>query len=102
MKSVKILRDRVLLKRMENITTSAGGILLPGESQHKSNQAVVAAVGVGMVSENGTLVEPLVGIGDHVVAAKHAGQDIKVDGEEFWLVKEADIMYIVEHEEDSA
>jgi chaperonin GroES len=100
MKKIRVLRDRVLLKRIENVTKSSGGLFLPDQTHSKSNQAVVAAVGEGMLSEDGTLVDSLVAVGDHVVAAKHAGQDVKVNGEEFWLVRENDIMYVVEHEED--
>ena len=96
----KPIGDRVLLKRMEVVTQTAGGLFLPGNSQHKSNQAVVAAVGRGCVTDSGVFIEPQVMVGDHVVAAKAAGQDIELEGEEFWLVREHDIMYVVEHEED--
>jgi len=92
--------DRVLLKRIDIDTVSPGGIVLPGASQVKSNQAVVVCVGRGKFCENGVLAPCLVKPGQHVVAAKNAGSDVKLEGKEFWLVREHDIMYIVEHEED--
>ena len=92
--------DRVLLKRIEQDNTTPSGIVLAPKSQAPSNQAVVVVVGKGKMYDNGVIAEPLVAQGMHVVAAKNAGQDIKLEGEEFWLVREHDIMYIVEHEED--
>lgn len=97
---VRPLGDRVLLKRMENVTKTKSGLFLPGEAQHKSTQAVVAALGTGRMLDNGSEVPLRVKIGDHVVCAKHAGENISVEGEEFWLVREHDIQYVVEHEED--
>lgn len=94
--------DRVLLKRIEKDNTTESGIILPSMSKVPSNQAVVVVVGRGRMYDSGVLAEPLVSQGMHVVAAKNAGQDIKLEGEEFWLVREHDIMYIVEHEEDNA
>ena len=92
--------DRVLLKRIEKENTTPGGIILPSASQVRSNQAVVVTVGRGKIYDSGVLAEPQVAQGMHVVAAKNAGTDIKLEGEDFWLVREHDIMYIVEHEED--
>lgn len=100
MSKIRVLRDRVLLKRIENVTMSSGGLFLPELNQQQSNQAVVASLGHCMVSADGTPIDFVVSVGDHVVAAKNAGRNIKVDGEEYWLVKEDDIMYVVEHEED--
>ncbi len=96
----KPIGDRVLLKRLKNETTTPNGIIIPGASQTRSNQAVVVAVGKGKVSDKGVLMEPLVRPGMHVVAAKNSGDEIKLEGKEFWLVREHDIMYVVEHEED--
>lgn len=93
--------DRVLLKRIVQENTTPSGIVLAAKSQAPSNQAVVVVVGRGKMYDNGVIAEPLVVQGMHVVAAKNAGQDIKLEGEEFWLVREHDIMYIVEHEEDN-
>ena len=83
---------------IEQVT--AGGLILTTNAQIRSNQAVVVCTGKGLVTETGVLLPPLVAQGQHVVAAKNAGQDIKLEGEEYWLVREHDIMYIVEHEED--
>lgn len=97
---IEPMGDRVLLKRMEEVTESSGGIILPAKAQHKSNQAVVVAVGPGRVSESGNRLPMTVCPGDHVVAAKHAGDAIEVDGQEMWLVREHDIQYRVRHPED--
>jgi chaperonin GroES len=101
MRKIRPIGDRVLLKRMPVVTQSAGGLFLPNASQAKSNQAVVAALGRGRLTEDGVLLEPTVKLGDHVVASKHAGQEVELGGEEFWLVREHDIMYVVEHPEDN-
>ncbi|MCF6205266.1 MAG: co-chaperone GroES [Sulfurovum sp.] len=95
------IRDRVLLKRIPLEGMSSGGIVMPGEEYKKSAQAVVAAVGPGFTYEDGNVYELSVKLGEHVVAGKAAGQEIKIDGEEFWLVRDHDILYVVEHEEDS-
>ena len=100
--SIEPFGDRVLLKRLENVTKTAGGLYLPGDAQTKSNQAVVVAVGPGRYSERGELIPMRAKVGDHVVAARHAGEDIKVDGEERWMVRDIDIQYRVRHEEDEA
>lgn len=93
--------DRVLLKRIEKENMTPGGLVFPSTSQVRSNQAVVVVVGRGRMYDSGVLAEPLVSQGMHVVAAKNAGQDINLEGEEFWLVREHDILYTVEHHEDT-
>ena len=98
--NIKPLSDRVLIKRLNPVEKSAGGLFVPVNAQSKSNQGVVVSTGPGFKTDSGKLVEMTVKVGDHVAVAKHGGQDIKLGGEEFLLVRETEIMYIVDHPED--
>ncbi|MDO8954382.1 MAG: co-chaperone GroES [Gammaproteobacteria bacterium] len=93
---IRPLHDRVLVRRAEEETTTAGGIVLPGSATEKPIKGEVVAVGKGKILENGT-VRPLdVKIGDTVYFGKYAGTELKVDGEELLMMREEDIMGIVE------
>lgn len=92
---LKPLRDRVVLKVEEEAEKTVGGFVLAGASQEKSQLAQVVAVGEGKYS-HGTLLAPTVKVGDRVVFDKFAGQEVK-DGEEVYLiVREKEILAIVE------
>jgi len=93
---IRPLHDRVLVRRAEEETTTAGGIVLPGSATEKPIKGEVIAVGKGKILENGT-VRPLdVKVGDKVYFGKYAGTEIKVDNEELLMMREEDIMGIVE------
>ncbi|MCW7554349.1 MULTISPECIES: co-chaperone GroES [Endozoicomonas] len=94
---IRPLRDRVAVRREEEETTSAGGIVLPGSATEKPNQGVVVAVGNGTVLDNGE-VRPLgVKIGDKVIFGKYAGSDtVKIDGEELIILSESEIYAVLE------
>jgi chaperonin GroES len=92
---IRPLHDRVIVKRVEEETTTAGGIVLPGSAAEKPSQGVVLAVGNGKVLDNGE-VRPLdVKVGDKVLFGKYAGNEVKVDGEELIVMREEDIMGIL-------
>ena len=89
------LGDRVVLKKLEAEETTKSGIVLPGQAQEKPQQAEVIAVGPGGVVE-GKEVKMEVAVGNKVIYSKYAGTEVKLDGEEYIIVKQSDILAIVE------
>ena len=89
------LGDRVVLKQVEAEETTASGIVLPGQAQEKPQQAEVIAVGPGGVVD-GKEVKMEVTVGNKVIYSKYAGTEVKLDGEEYIIVKQNDILAIVE------
>lgn len=93
--SIRPLHDRVIVKRVEEETTSAGGIVLPGSAAEKPSQGNVIAVGTGKPLDNGQ-VRPLdVKVGDKVLFGKYAGSEVKVDGEDLVVLREDDIVAVL-------
>ena len=88
------LGDRVVLKQLEAEETTASGIVLPGQAQEKPQQAEVIAVGPGGVVD-GKEVKMEVTVGDKVIYSKYSGTEVKLDGEEYIIVKQSDILAIV-------
>ena len=89
------LGDRVVLKQLEAEETTKSGIVLPGQAQEKPQQAEVIAVGPGGVVE-GKEVKMEVAVVNKVIYSKYAGTEVKLDGEEYIIVKQSDILAIVE------
>ena len=89
------LADRVIVKRLENETTTASGIVLPDNAAEKPDQGEVLAVGPGRV-EDGKTIAMTVKVGDTVLFGKYSGQTVKVDGEEVLDMKEDDLFAVVE------
>ncbi|OOZ41567.1 co-chaperone GroES [Solemya pervernicosa gill symbiont] len=94
--NIRPLHDRVLVRRMEEETTTASGIVLPGSATEKPNQGEVIAAGKGKILENGEVRQMDVKVGDKVLFGQYAGTAVKVDGEELMMMTEADIMGVVE------
>ena len=88
------LGDRVVLKQVEAVETTKSGIVLPGQAQEKPQQAEVVAVGPGGVVE-GKEVKMEVAVGDKVIYSKYSGTEVKMDGTEYIIVKQNDILAIV-------
>ena len=88
------LGDRVVLKQVEAEETTKSGIVLPGQAQEKPQQAEVIAVGPGKV-EDGKEVKMEVAVGDKVIYSKYSGTEVKLDNEEYIIVKQSDILAIV-------
>ena len=88
------LGDRVVLKQVEAEETTASGIVLPGQAQEKPQQAEVIAVGPGGVVD-GKEVKMEVAVGDKVIYSKYSGTEVKLDNEEYIIVKQSDILAIV-------
>lgn len=93
--NLKPLTDRVVLKQVEAEETTASGIILTGDAKEKPQEAVVLAVGPGGVVD-GKEVKMEVKVGDRVIYSKYAGTDVKIKGEELKIVRQSDILAIVE------
>ena len=94
--NIRPLHDRVLVRRMEEETKTAGGIVLPGSATEKPNQGEVLAVGKGRILESGDIRPMDVKAGDKVLFGQYAGTAVKVDGEELLMMREEDIMGVIE------
>lgn len=93
---IRPLYDRVLVKRLEENTKTAGGIIIPDTAKEKPSEGVVEAVGTGMVTEDGKVVPMNVKVGDKVLFGKWSGTEVKLNGEERLIIKESEILGIVE------
>ena len=93
---IRPLHDRVIVKRLEEVRTTASGIVIPDTATEKPDQGEVIAVGPGKKDDNGKVITLDVKVGDKVLFGKYAGQTVKVDGEELLVMREEDIMAIVE------
>jgi chaperonin GroES len=93
---VRPLNDRILVKRLEESSRTAGGLYLPDTVKEKPMEGEVLAVGGGKITEDGKVVALTVKVGDRVVFGKYSGTEIKVDGEDRLILREDDILGIVE------
>lgn len=93
--NIKPLGDRVVIKKLEAETTTKSGIVLSGTAKERPQEAEVMAVGPGAMHE-GKRIEMEVKVGDKVLYSKYAGTEVKVDGEEYTILKQDDILAIVE------
>jgi len=91
------LYDRVLVKRLEEEARSAGGIIIPDTAKEKPLRGTILAAGNGKVLDNGTVRTLAVKVGDVVLFGKYAGTEIKVEGEELTILREDDILGIVQN-----
>ena len=89
------LRDRVIVRRLEEEKTK-GGIIIPDTAKEKPQQGEIIAVGNGKILENGTTVPLTVKEGDKVLFSKYAGNEVKVEGEELLIMREDDILAVIE------
>jgi chaperonin GroES len=94
--SIRPLHDRVLVKRIEEDEKTAGGIIIPDTAKEKPTRGEIISVGSGARNETGAVVPLDVKQGDVVIFAKWGGTEIKVDGEDLLILKESDIMGVVE------
>ncbi|MDG2365751.1 MAG: co-chaperone GroES [Methylococcaceae bacterium] len=93
---IRPLHDRVIVKRVEEETTSAGGIVLPGSAAEKPSEGTVLAVGNGKVLDNGDVRAVDVSVGDRVLFGKYSGNEVKVDGDDLIVMREEDIMGVLD------
>ena len=90
------LHDRVIIKRLEEEEKTVGGIIIPDTAKEKPQQARVIAVGKGRTLENGQVIPLTVKAGDRVLFGKYAGTEIKIDGDEHLIMREDDILAILQ------
>ncbi len=93
---IRPLADKVLVQRVEAAATTAGGIVLPETAKEKPKRGKIIAVGEGKLLDDGTRRKLQVKKGDQVLFTSYAGTDIKIDGEEYLIMDESDIMAVIE------
>ena len=93
---IRPLHDRVIVKRLEEERKTASGIVIPDAAAEKPDQGLIIAVGKGKILENGEVRVLDVKVGDRVLFGKYSGQTVKVDGEELLVMREEDLMGVVE------
>ena len=89
------LHDRVLVRRLESEEKTAGGIIIPDTAQEKPQEGQIVAVGSGSKGEDGKVTPLDLKAGDIVLFGKWSGTEVKIDGEELWIMKESDIMGVI-------
>ncbi len=94
---LKPLHDRVLVKRLEEEEKTKGGIIIPDTAKEKPIKGEVIAVGPGRLSDEGKRIEMSVKVGDKVMFSKYAGTEVKIEGEEYLIMREDDIVAIIEN-----
>ena len=93
---VRPLHDRVLIKRVEEQETVRGGIIIPDSAKEKPQEGEVMAIGEGKRLEDGKLVALDVQVGDRILFGKYSGSDIKLDGEEYMIMREDEVLGVLE------
>ena len=93
---IRPLHDRVIVKRIEEEKKSAGGIVIPDTAAEKPDQGEIVAVGKGKKDDNGKLIPVDVKVGDRVLFGKYSGQTVKVKGDELLVIREEDILGVIE------
>jgi len=94
--NVRPLHDRLLVRRIEEKETVKGGIIIPDTAKEKPQEGQVLAVGNGKILENGTKLPLDVKVGDKILFGKYSGTDIKIDGEEVLILREDEVLAIVD------
>jgi chaperonin GroES len=93
---IRPLHDRVIVKRIEEERKSAGGIVIPDTAAEKPDQGEVVAVGKGKKDDQGKLIPLDVKVGDKILFGKYSGTEVKVDGDELVVMREEDVMAVIE------
>lgn len=95
MAKIQPLQDRVLVRRFESEEKTVSGIIIPDSAKEKPFEGEVIAVGTGKVLDNGNVVKPAVHAGDKILFGKYAGSEVRLDGVEYLIMREDDILGIV-------
>lgn len=93
---IRPLNDRILVKRLEGEAKTAGGIIIPDSAKEKPAEGEVVAVGPGKLNDAGQRVEMGVKVGDRVLFSKYGGTDVKLDGEDYLIMREDDILGVIQ------
>ena len=94
--NIRPLHDRIIVERLEEEKMTASGIIIPDSAQEKPQEGTVVAVGKGKVTEDGKVLALDVKVGDKVLFGKYSGTEVKLDGKEFLMMREDDILGVVE------
>ncbi len=94
--SFRPLHDRVVVRRLDGEEKTKGGIIIPDNAKEKPSEGMIVAVGPGARDDNGKIVTPDVKAGDRILFGKWTGTEVKVDGEELLIMKESDVMGVIE------
>jgi chaperonin GroES len=94
--NIRPLRDRIIVERLEEEAKTAGGLIIPDTAKEKPQQGIVRAVGKGKVTEDGKVLPMDIKVGDKVLFGKYAGSEIKIDGKEYQIMREDDILGVLE------
>ena len=94
--NLRPLHDRVIIKRLDNETKTASGLVIPDTAAEKPDQGEILAVGTGKKDDSGKVIPLDVKVGDRILFGKYAGQTVKVDGNELLVMREEDIMAVVQ------
>jgi len=94
--TVRPLHDRIIVQRIDEGEQKVGGIIIPDSAKEKPQQGTVIAVGNGKTNDNGKRIPLDVNAGDRILFGKYAGQEIKLDGEEYFIMKEDDVLAVIE------
>jgi len=92
---VRPLHDRILIRRIEETENSRGGIIIPDTAKEKPQEGIVVAVGNGKILDDGTRLNLEVKEGDHILFGKYSGTDIKIEGEEYLILREDEVLGIL-------
>ncbi|KIH77520.1 chaperonin GroES [Geoalkalibacter ferrihydriticus] len=95
--NIRPLHDRIIVERIEEETTTAGGLIIPDTAKEKPQQGQIIAVGKGKKTEDGKVLPLDVKVGDKVLFGKYAGSEIKIEGKEYLMMREEDILGVVEN-----
>ncbi len=93
---IRPLQDRILVKRLESEEKTVGGIIIPDNAKEKPMEGKVVAVGNGKTLTDGKISKPDVKVGDKILFSKYSGSEVKIDGEEHLILREDDILGIIE------
>ena len=93
---IRPLQDRVIVKRLEEEAKTKGGIIIPDTAKEKPMEGLVVSVGKGKTADDGKLIKPDVKAGDRILFGKYSGTEVKIDGEELLIMREDDILGILE------
>jgi chaperonin GroES len=94
--NVRPLHDRIIIQRLEEGEQKVGGIIIPDTAKEKPQQGTVIAAGAGKVKDDGTRQRPDVKAGDRILFGKYSGQEIKLDGEEYIIMREEEVLGVLE------
>ena len=94
--NIRPLHDRIIVERLEEETKTAGGLIIPDTAKEKPQQGKVIAVGKGKKTEDGKVLPLDVKVGDKILFGKYAGTEIKIEGKEFLMMREDDVLGVVE------